>query len=355
MAKKPPRTAEQKAESAAKAKETKAKTAKAAGIASRMQTAPAEFQPTTVRQRLEAKYASMEEPEALANPYPSMPRTGRRAGIEKAKQTSAQTKDAEVLSLPANPVGNNPLGRSPLPPPTTTSEGLRIGTPPRTRGHANMAEHVRQLEATAALVGASSEVSTHGRITGLSGDSPVVPPGPVKFRDPDTKEIKRGVGYTHRADKSAPVYSGGNVPSRDMTKWGQQGRPDLLDVIQQHQTISTPGGLSRGIGDRVDTSPGSRGEFSGMNPEELETAVKAEVLPDRISSAVRDLMRPSNYHRARNVIRPEGGGRQPWSSKQTEMTNTVRVTQGGRTENLTQEQHSQRAEKRIAKRDKGAS
>ena len=37
------------------------------------------------------------------------------------------------------------------------------------------------------------------------------------------------------------------------------------------------------------------------------------------------------------------------------MTNTVRVTQGGRTENLTQEQHSQRAEKRIAKRDKGAS
>lgn len=309
----------------------------------------------TVRQRVQAL-----DPEAPVVPYPSSPARGEEAGLIKAEATRDATKTSEVGATRANPVGSNPFrdpvtgATQPVAPPSTGSWGLprdpakfaRLTRTPSTRGHRSVAEHVRQLESTASSLGLSTNVNPRGEIRGLSSESPVVPPGPIRFKDPDTKQVKRGVGYTHRADKSAPKYTGGQVNSDDMKRWGTQGRPDLLDAVAQHSQISTPGGL------RGDRSPGARGVFSGMNPEELQTAVKAEVLPDRIARGVSDLMRPGNVHRARQVPKPyglAGGGMTP---AQKEMTDTVTVQKGGRTRAMTTEQHSQRAERQIAKRKK---
>lgn len=307
----------------------------AEGIASRITTAPAGSQPTTIRQR-------------MGDVYPSSPARGKEAGAIKAAQTREATLTAEVSRTGANPVGSNPLGSQPKKPPTTTSEGLslaRVTRTPPTRGHASTAEHVRQLEATAGLLGVSTNVrkDVAGEIRGLSKDSAVEPPHPTMIGRGENRRI---VSYTDKYDESVPVYTGGNVSAGDFERWGVGGRPDLLDTIQSHQQIATPG-FSRG-----DRTAGSQGAFSGMSPDALETAVKAEVLPDRISRAVSGLMRPGNVSRAPGIQRHRGlvgGGTTP---AQKEMTDIVRVSKGGRTRTMTQAQHQERAEKQISKRKK---
>lgn len=250
-----------------------------------------------------------------------------------------------------NPTGSNPLGGQPLPAPRTTSEGLPVGRragTTSTRGHGSIAEHVRQLEATANLLGVDTKVSTRGQIRGLSRNSPVEPPHPTLISH---KGETTQVLYTNEYDRAAPVYRGQSPSSTDFSKWNVGGRPDLLDVVQQHQNIATPGGINRGPSDKVDTSRGARGEFSGMDPEQLQDAVKAEVLPDRINRAVSDLMRPEKFSRARNIQKPWGVGSKLTPAQQ-EKTDMVRVTKGKKTTTMTQAQHAERAKKRIAKRNK---
>lgn len=307
----------------------------AEGIASRITTAPAGSQPTTIRQR-------------MGDAYPSSPARGKEAGAIKAAQTREATSTAEVSRTGANPVGSNPLGSQPVRPPTTTSEGLslaRVTRTPSTRGHASTAEHVRQLEAAAGLLGVSTNVrrDVAGEIRGLSKDSPVEPPHPTMIGRGDER---RQVTYTHRYDMSAPKYTGGDISEADWGRWGTAGRPDILDVKQSHQRITLPGF------DRGDRRPGSAGEFSGMSGSELENAVKAEVIPDRISREISRLMKPSNVNRAPGIAKPRGlvgGGMTP---AQKEKTSRVTVSKGGRTTEMTQAQHDERAEKQIAKRKK---
>lgn len=307
----------------------------AKGIASRVVTAPAGSQPTTIRQR-------------MGDVYPSSPARGKEAGAIKAAQTRDAKSMSEVSRTGANPVGSTPLGSQPVTPPTTTSEGLslaRATRTPSTRGHVSTADHVRQLEASADMLGVGTNVTREvkGEIRGLSKDSPVVPPHPTMIGH---GENRRQVMYTNEYDRQAPVYTGGDISSGDFERWGVGGRPDLLDTIQSHQQIATPG-FSRG-----DRTAGSQGAFSGMSPDALETAVKAEVIPDRINRQVSRLMRPGTVHRAPGIAKPyglAGGGLTP---AQKEMTDTVTVSKGGRTRTMTQAQHQERAEKQIAKRPK---
>jgi hypothetical protein len=204
---------------------------------------------------------------------------------------------------------------------------------------------VRQLEAAAGLLGVSTNVrrDVAGEIRGLSKDSPVEPPHPTMIGRGDER---RQVTYTHRYDMSAPKYTGGDISEADWGRWGTAGRPDILDVKQSHQRITLPGF------DRGDRRPGSAGEFSGMSGSELENAVKAEVIPDRISREISRLMKPSNVNRAPGIAKPRGlvgGGMTP---AQKEKTSRVTVSKGGRTTEMTQAQHDERAEKQIAKRKK---
>jgi hypothetical protein len=312
----------------------------AEGIASRITPAPAGSQPTTIRQR-------------MGDAYPSSPARGKEAGAIKAAQTREATSTAKVSRTGANPVGSNPLGSQPMKPPTTGSWGLprdpvkfaRLTRRPSTRGHMSTADHVRQLEASADMLGVGTNVSreVRGEIRGLSKDSPVVPPHPTMI---GRGENRRQVMYTNEYDRQAPMYTGGDISAGDFERWGVGGRPDILDVKQSHQRITVPGF------DRGDRRPGSSGEFSGMSPDALETAVKAEVIPERINRQVSRLMRPGTVHRAPGIAKPyglAGGGLTP---AQKEMTDTVTVSKGGRTRTMTQAQHQERAEKQIAKRTK---
>jgi len=305
----------------------------AEAIASSLVAAPAAFQPTTVRQR-------------MGDVYPSSPARGKEAGAIKAAQTREEKSMSEVSRTGANPAGSNPYGSQPKLGPTTTSEGLPIGRfagTTSTRGHAVAPAHVAQLEATATALGASTNVRKEvaGQIRGLSSESPVVPPSPRMIGRGDNR---RQVLYTNEYDRSAPTYTGQSVSTGAFGQWGVGGRPDLLDTIQSYQQIATPG-FSRG-----DRTAGSQGDFSGMNPTELENAVKAEVLPDRISSAVSSLMKPGTYSRAPKVDDHWGGS--SLTPSQQEAVDTVTVSKGGRTTSMTQAEHQERAEKKIAKRKK---
>lgn len=287
-----------------------------------------------------------------------------------AKPLERQSATERVQSIPSVDAGlsaprgmSAPIGGLPLaqdygrlkqspnvrPADRTPNLGRAIGTT-TTRGHGSTAEHVRQLEATANFLGVSTEVSTRGQIRGLSRNSPVEPPSPTRVTNKKTGESKQ-ILYTDRTDKGAPVYGGGRVGIEEAKRWGRAGRSDLLDVAQQYQTIATPGGIDRGPTDKVDTRRGARGAFSGMNPEELQDAVKAEILPDRVNRAVSDLMRPDTFNRARKIQKPWGVGSE-LTPEQKEKTDTVRVTKGKKTTTMTQAKHQERAEKRIAKRKK---
>lgn len=332
------RTPEQKAESAAKAKETRARNKK-------VKSAVTAVESNSMVGRIDFKTPRLgfgEHPQAIR---------GSKAIERNAVKLKGDYYRREALKAERAEQGFTPLGETAQPAPRTTSEGLPIGRragTTSTRGHGSTAEHVRQLEATANLLGVSTEVSTRGQIRGLSRTSPVEPPHPTLISH---KGEPTQVLYTDKYDRAAPIYRGQSPSSADFGKWDRGGRPDLLDVVQQHQNIATPGGINRGPTDKVDTRRGARGAFSGMNPEELQDAVKAEILPDRVNRAVSDLMRPGTFNRARKIQKPWGVGSE-LTPEQKEKTDTVRVTKGKKTTTMTQAKHQERAEKRIAKRKK---
>lgn len=366
MAERTPRTPEQKAASAAKAKETRARNKKVKSAVTAVESKSVVGKvPLTAQPHLTAAKTP------LATPIRGSKDIEKEAERRKTEYEGIQARKAERAES-----GYTPTSEAKFVGPTTTSEGTRLGpmrttlstdpgkrgvqmrgggarfiVPTTTRGHGATAEHVRQLEANAGIMDVSTDVrkDVQGQIRGLSSTSPVEPPHPTILTH---KGEPVPVLYTNEYDRSAPIYRGQSPSSADFEKWGVGGRPDLLDVVQQHQQIATPGGINRGGGDVVSGRVGARGAFSGMNPEALERAVKAEVLPDRTSARTSQVMRPSTFNRARQVAKPyglAGGGLTP---AQKEMTDTVRVSKGGRTTTMSQAEHQERAEKRIAKRKK---
>jgi len=341
MAERKQRTPEQKAASAAKAKETRAKNKKVKSAADYVSS-------HSVDAGLTATPKTTMGGTPLATPIRGSKDIEKEAKRRKTEYEGLQARKAERAER-----GFTPTSEAKFVGPTTGSWGLprdpvkfaRLTRRPSTRGHVSTADHVRQLEASADMLGVGTNVTREvkGEIRGLSKDSPVVPPHPTMI---GRGENRRQVMYTNEYDRQAPVYTGGDISSGDFERWGVGGRPDLLDTIQSHQQIATPG-FSRG-----DRTAGSQGAFSGMSPDALESAVKQEVIPDRINRQVSRLMKPGTVHRAPGIAKPyglAGGGLTP---DQKEMTDTVTVSKGGRTRTMTQAQHQERAEKQIAKRPK---
>jgi hypothetical protein len=189
-------------------------------IASRIVKAPAGSQPTTVRQRVQAM-----DPSVPVEPYPSSPRKGKAAGELKADATREATTTAEVTPTGYNPAGSKPFGEQPRPrPPLTTSEGIGVGRATRlaaTRGHNLSAAHIESLRRSAEMLDVSPRVGTAGQITGLSRDTPVAHPRPVRLGGGE-----KSMGYSNPIDRTAPVYTTGmDISKMDMGRWGDSWSP----------------------------------------------------------------------------------------------------------------------------------
>lgn len=377
-------------------------------VAGKNNTSPVNVRPSALPGRLavhDARYGkgpTAEQQQAAAKVLPNTDTSSSNVGVDRFLQSINDVNRREIISQELDPVKTptgystradfwkTGVGKGMAPVPLSQRPKGRNSAPQVTRGHVSTQQHLAQLRQSAEVFGVPRNFSTRGEIRGLSRDTPAEPPveGVRYRRGTEPAGIKRGqrvTAYEHPADIDAPRFRSGRVPA-DTSAWApvtrQVGRgdesrmetfhrppllpdptkPHIASVLDQDYQIATPGGVDRGPDFARDMSKGARGEFSGLNQQQLQDAVDLEMIPDAISQTVQtDLMKHENAGRKvkpSNYTPPT-----PFTDKQREAMSNVKITYTkGRkskdpktaTETMSETQHAERAERKKEARENRA-